>query len=329
MARQNNETIPLLLAFLITGGLLAAGLWFFGRSLLPSLGRSTPPPVQPSISQPTDQPEADSANSGTEPLRLDTSLPNPTVLTIDGSVTIVALMKQLQLAYTQVNPSLPTTYGIPNGQPNGTNAGIQNLINDAVVMAASSRPLKAEETDAGVVGVAIARDALAVAVGANNPYAGELTLDQLKQIFQGQMTNWSEVGGADVPIRVVNRSPDSGTYTFFQDVVLLGEPFAANGPNFTTAQQDETTPLLRSLGSDGITYSTVQQIANQQTVRVIPIDGISPTDRAAVRAGSYPISRVVYLVVKQQTSPAVKQFIDMTLSPQGQQIVERVGFIAL
>jgi phosphate transport system substrate-binding protein len=111
--------------------------------------------------------------------------------------------------------------------------------------------------------------------------------------------------------------------------VLLGQPFAADGPNFTTAQQDETTPLLRSLGADGITYSTVQQVANQQTVRMIPINDISPTDREAVRTGAYPISRVVYLAAKQQTSPALKQFIDMVLSPQGQQIVERVGFLPL
>jgi phosphate transport system substrate-binding protein len=329
MARQNNETVPLLLAFLITAGLIAAGLWLFGRNLIPSLEQSTPDSTQPPVNQQTpDQPGA-SSNQGTELLRLDTALANPDVLTIDGSVTMVALMKPLQIAYTQVNPSLPTTYGVPDGKPNGTNAGIQNLIDDRVWMAASSRPLKPEETNAGLQGVPIARDALAVVVGVNNPYTGSLTLEQLQQIFQGKITDWSEVGGPSAPIRVINRSPDSGTYTFFQDVVLLGQPFAANSPNFTTAQQDETTPLLRSLGTDGITYSTVQQVVNQQTVRIVPINEISPTDREAVRTGRYPISRIIYLAVKQQTSPAVKQFIEMTLSPQGQQIVERVGFIPL
>ncbi|WAL59608.1 phosphate ABC transporter substrate-binding protein [Thermocoleostomius sinensis] len=328
MARQNNETVPLLLAFLITVGLIAAGFWFFGRNLISSLGQSPPSPTQPN--QPPLSPDpTPSPNQATGGLRLDPSLPNPDVLTIDGSVTMVALMKQLQLAYTQVNPSLPTTYGVPDGRPNGTNAGIQNLIRDQVWMAASSRPLRPDETNVGLQGVPIARDALAIVVGVDNPFTGSLTLDQLKQIFQGQITNWSEVGGSPAPIRVINRAPDSGTYTLFQDVVLLGQPFAADGPNFTTAQQDETTPLLRSLGTDGITYSTVQQVVNQQTVRIVPINDISPTDREAVRTGNYPISRVVYLVAKQQTSPAVKQFIEMTLSPQGQQIVERVGFIPL
>lgn len=196
-------------------------------------------------------------------------------------------------------------------------------------MAASSRPLTTEERNAGLQSVPIARDALAVVVGTENPFTGNLTLEQLKQIFQGQITNWSQVGGADLPIRVINRSPNGGSHDFFREVVLLGQPFAPGGPNFTTLTQDETTPLLRALGKDSISYSTVQQVENQQTVRIIPIDSISPVDREAVRTGRYPISRVVYLVAKQQTSPAVKQFIEMTRSPQGQQIVQRVGFIPL
>jgi phosphate transport system substrate-binding protein len=58
----------------------------------------------------------------------------------------------------------------------------------------------------------------------------------------------------------------------------LGGIFAPDGPNFTTLPRDETTPMLRALGNNGIGYSTVQQVANQQTVRIVPIDGMSPTD---------------------------------------------------
>lgn len=100
-------------------------------------------------------------------------MPNPDVITIDGSVTIVTLVKQLQIAYNLLNPYLPTTYGLPDGRPNGTNAGLKNLIAGKVVMAASSRRLNSQELQAGLVGVPIARDALAVAVGINNPYKGQ------------------------------------------------------------------------------------------------------------------------------------------------------------
>lgn len=315
---NNRETLTLVLSLLITLGLLGFGVWYFRNSLPFGFKQQT----QPSASQP-------SASQSYDTSSLDTSLPNPNVLTIDGSVTIVALMKQLQIAFNPVNPSLPTTYGLPNGSPNGTNKGIQNLRDGKVLMAASSRPLKANEAQAGLVQVPIARDALAVAVGINNPYKGELTIDQLKGIFQRKITNWSQVGGPNLPMKVINRSPDSGTYTFFQEVVLLEEPFAPDSANFTTVKKDETTSILRALGDNGISYSTVSQIENQKTVRFIPINGISPTDRTAIENGTYPISRVVYLVVPRKTSPAAKQFIDFTISARGQQVVQRVGFIPL
>ncbi|MFM7423741.1 MAG: phosphate ABC transporter substrate-binding protein [Elainella sp.] len=337
MTSGKNDLPALLLTLLITLGLLCGGLWYIGSRLF---GRPT---GQPPVAQTSDQaspanpaasptapitasPTAISPAAGNPAANLNTSLPNPSVLGIDGSVTLVALVKQLQTAYLQINPSLPTTYGVPDGKPNGTNSGIQNLLNGQVALAVSSRPLKPEELQAGLQAVPIARDALAVAVGVENPYQGGLTLDQLKQIFQGKITNWSQVGGPDLPIRVINRAADSGTRTFFQDVVLLGEAFAPDGGNITTAERDETTPLLRALGRDSITYSSVTQTENQQTVRTLLIDGLAPTDQTAVKTGTYPISRVTYLVVPQQTSLAVKQFIDLTLSPVGQQIVQRLGF---
>lgn len=332
MNTQKNDLPALLLTLLITLGLMGGAIWFVVNRLNAGSSSLNPSPT----ASPTTSSAQVPGTSGSSPAvpagtvdalsKLEASQPNPDVLTMDGSVSLVALIKQLQTAYLQVNPGLPTTYGLPSGKPNGTNAGIQNLLDGKVALAVSSRPLKPEEVQAGLQAVPIVRDALAVAVGRDNPYQGGLTLDQLKQIFQGKITNWSQVGGPDLPIRVINRSPDSGTYTFFQDAVLLGENFGADGPNFTTAQQDETTPLLRALGRDGITYSTVTQLENQQTVRIVPIDGISPTDISAVTAGTYPISRIGYLVARQQTSPAVKQFMELALSPQGTAIIQRLGF---
>ncbi|MBW4557736.1 MAG: phosphate ABC transporter substrate-binding protein [Trichormus sp. ATA11-4-KO1] len=327
---KNREILILLLTLLITGGLLGLVLWYF--NLLPGLMQS------PGSSHQNASPSLNNdQSSGSQPNpvqsfdlgSLDTSLPNPNILTIDGSVTIVTLVKQFQIAYNFLNPNLPTTYGIPDGRPNGTNAGLKNLIDGKVLMAASSRPLNSHELQAGIVGIPIARDALALAVGINNPYKGGLTIEQLRGIFLGQITNWSEVGGSNLPIKVINRSRDSGTHSFFQEAVLSGKPFAPDGKNFTTVAQDETTPILRALGNDGISYSTVTQIENQQTVRIIPINGISPTDKALVKNGTYPISRVVYLAVPRKTSPAVKQFVDLAQSPPGQQAVQRAGFIPL
>ncbi len=333
MSSGKNDLPALLLTLLITLGLLGGGLWFVGKKFLGSANNQTSNQTsnpqsgnQPAGNQPAD-PAAPSPASATNPnvSSLNASQPNPSILALDGSVSLVALIKQLQTAYLQVNPSIPTTYGVPDGQPNGTNSGIQNLLDGKVSMAVSSRPLTPNELQT-LQAIPIARDALAVAIGSNNPFQAGLTLTQLKQIFQGEITNWSQVGGANQPIRVINRAASSGTHSFFQDVVLLGEPFAPDGANFSTAQRDETTALLQALGSDGITYASVTQTANQQTVRSLPIDGIAPTDQAAVKTGSYPISRVTYLVTQKQTSPAVKEFVELALSPTGQQIVSRLGF---
>ena len=320
MAKSGNEGLVLGLTILITAGLAGGGYWFFSKNNPTGLvGLVTNNPEQPVINN--NNPEPAIAKD------LVASLPNPAVLTIDGSVTMVALVKRLQLAYAQVNLNVPTTYGVPDGRPNGTNAGIKNLLEGRVLMAASSRPLKAQEIQSGLVGVPIARDALAVVVGVNNPFKGGLTMVQLRGIFQGKITNWSQVGGPDLPIRVINRANDSGTQTFFQDAVLLGDSFGAEGENFVTLERDETTPMLRALGSNGIGYSTVQQVANQRTVRIVAIDGILPTDVAATKSGLYPISRVVILVTKKDVSPAIKEFIELAISPTGQKIVEQVGFI--
>jgi phosphate transport system substrate-binding protein len=282
-------------------------------------------PVQPS--QPTVAPTIDT-NAAVTPT-IDTSLPNPTVLTMDGSTTMVALIQRLRSAYGQTNPNLPTTYGEPNGFPQGSDKGIAALMKNTVVIAGTSRPLKPEEAQAGISVVAIARDAVAVIVGVNNPFQGGLTEDQLRQIYQGKITNWFQVGGPNVPIKVINRALSSGTRDFFQSSVLLEQPFAPDSPNFVTFPQDETTGIIRMLGTNGIGYATVSQTENQQLARVVPIDGISPKDKTTIQNGKYPLSRSVYLAIRKQNSPAVKQFIDLALSPQGQQIAEQSGFTTL
>jgi phosphate transport system substrate-binding protein len=290
----------------------------------------TTPTTSPSAPITTTQPTVvETPPTNTAAINIDTSLPNPTILSMDGSTTMVALIQRLRNAFAQANPNIPTTYGQPNGFPKGSGKGIEALMKNSVVMAATSRPLKPQEAQAGIQVVAIARDAVAVVVGVNNPFKGSLSQEQLSQIFQGKITNWSQVGGTNAPIKVINRAVGSGTRDFFESVVLLGLPFAPNSANFTTFPHDETTGILRLVGNDGISYATVSQVENQQLVKIVPINNVSPVDKTAIQDGRYPISRNVYLAIRQQNSPVVKQFIDLALSPQGQQIVQQSNFIPL
>jgi phosphate transport system substrate-binding protein len=260
---------------------------------------------------------------------IDASLPNPKVLTIDGSTTMVGLIQRLRNAYGELNPNMPTTYGQPDGRPNGSNKGLEALLNRSVVLAATSRPLNPKEAEAGLQVVAIAHDSLAVVVGSANSFKGGLTLEQLRQIYQGKITNWSELGGANLPIHVINRANSSGTRDMFRRMVLLGQEFAPNSSDFITWPRDETTDVIRTLGKDGIYYSTISQLERQEVVRIMPIDGFYPNEPDAVRSGKYPISRNLYLAFPNPTSPAVKAFIDLTLSPQGQQTILQAGFMSM
>ena len=321
---KGKETTALLLTLLVTAGVAGGGYWYFQKN-----ANNAPVPDPQSVNSPSPTSTSTQPTTTQNGVNLDASLPDPNVLSIDGSTTMVVLIKELRNAYAQVNPNIPSTFGVPDGKPGGTDKGIQNLINNSAAIAASSRPLKPNEAQAGIQLIPIAKDAVAIVVGSNNPFKGNLTLGQLRDIYTGKITNWSQLGGANSPIKVINRATASGTRALFQDVVMLGQPFATDSVNFITWPQDETTAILRTIGNNGISYATVSQVSQQEIVRIVPIDGKSPLDPNVVKSGEYPISRSLFLAVRKQTSPAVKQFVELALAPQGQQVVQRLGFIPI
>jgi len=340
LSSHQSKPLALLLAILFVGGIIFSSIYWATEGSKASLAQQ----IKANSFMTVVKPVLKSNKSNTSLVDgsiatikdIDTSLTNPKILTMDGSVTMVKLIKLLRNGYAQVNPNIPTTYGFdPNGQPKdgedvrptGSGSGLKNLIDGRVLMAATSRPLKPDEAKAGIKAIAIARDAIAVVIGKDNQFKGSLTKTQLRDIYTGKIAKWSEVGGANLPIKVYNRSPDSGTQGFFKDDVLLDEKFTPDSPNFKTWERDETTAVLRVLGNDGIYYTTISQAEKQPTIKIIPIDGISPENRKAIEDRTYPIVRYVYLAIPKQTNPAVKQFIDFALSPEGQSIVEQAEFI--
>jgi phosphate transport system substrate-binding protein len=322
---KGKETTALLLTLLVTAGVAGGGYWYFQQSANNTKLINSQSDDPQSLNNPNNTPVSTQSNG----VNLDISAPDPSVLKIDGSTTLVLPIRELRNAYAQLNPNIPTTFGVPDGKPGGTDKGIQNLINNSVVIAASSRPLKPDEAQAGIQLVPIAKDSIAIVIGSSNPFKGDLTLAQLRDIYAGKITNWSQVGGANLPIKVINRATTSGTRSLFQDAVMLGQPFALDSANFITWPQDETTAILRTIGNNGISYATAAQVANQEIVRIVSIEGKSPLDLDAVKSGTYPISRSLFLAVRKQTSPAVKQFVDLALSPQGQQTLQRLGFVPI
>lgn len=308
---QNKETLITVLSLIITLGILGGGYWFFTQQ--PKDNASNPLSSPTSNNQPLSSntplpspPSPSEVTAFTPP----TTVPQGTTVKIDGSTSLVLVNQALKNGFEQQFAGVQV---LTNAQ--GSSNGINALLAGSIDIAATSRPLTAQEQEQGLVAIPITKDAIALVVGVNNKFRKSLTSAQVKSIFQGAIQNWSEVGGASETIRVINRPSVSGTRKIFTQLVLSSEDFG-NTPNITTMDRDATTPMLQKLGSNGIGYATYTQVANQQTVRTVPIDGLTP------EAANYPYKRTLYYTYKNPPSEAVKAFLGYVTSPNGQQIIE-------
>jgi phosphate transport system substrate-binding protein len=236
-----------------------------------------------------------------------TSVTVGTEVRIDGSTSMVNINQKLQKSFQD---KYPGTTVITNAR--GSERGIQDLITGNIDIAAVSRPLTDDEKNKGLQAVTISDDAIAIIVGTDNPFKGGFTDTQAADIFQGKITNWSQIGGDSVPIRVINRPPHSGTHLAFKELVLKRNDFCT-GSNCITLKRDETTGLIQQLKKNGIGYATYKQVANQTQVRIVSVDGINPG------ASNYSYQRQLFYVYKTPANDAAKAFLGYATSPQVKQ----------
>jgi len=249
-------------------------------------------------------------------------------LTIKGSDTMVILGQRLAEEYMKANPGMVVQV---NG--GGTGTGIAALINGTVDLAQASRPMKDDEKQqaakargAEVVEQAVALDGLAVFVHESNPLQS-LTIAQIRDIFQGKVTNWSQVGGPNAQIILYGRESSSGTYDYFREHVLNKGDFA---PAVQTLQG--TAATINAVGRDknGIGYGG---IAYAKDVRALAVaaEGAQPVapSEATVSDGTYPLSRKLFFYHAGNAPERVTKFVQWTLTPEAQALVTRVGYFPL
>jgi phosphate transport system substrate-binding protein len=218
----------------------------------------------------------------------------------------------------------------------GSSIGINAFINGVAQIAASSRPMRKSEIDRargrGAIAneIPVALDGLAVVVNASNSISS-LTMDEVRRIYVGQITNWSQLGGANEPIIVFSRDSNSGTYGFFQQNVLKNQNWG-KAVRFLPSTSEEAREVARTPG--GIAYGGVAYFRGNQRLKILPIaprkdvEPIAPTEDN-VRSKRYPIWRYLYFYTNGKPSGATKDFIDFVLSPAGQRVVEEVGYYSL
>lgn len=240
-----------------------------------------------------------------------------------GSTTILPIAEQ---AAEQFKDAHPDTSVLVSGL--GSSAGIEAVSAGTSDIGTSSRDLKPEEGGRGLVDTPIAYDGIAVIVNPENPVRG-LTKDQLRDIFAGRITNWSEVGGEDRPIDLVNRDEASGTREAFKKIVMKDvsfDPRAAVLPG--TGQVRDV--VARSAGAVGyISLGFVKPRFTDVQVKALEIDGIEASENT-VAAGTYPIARVLHFFTKGEPTGLAKLYIDFVLSDAVQKgVVVDAGFIGI
>ena len=265
------------------------------------------------------------------------------VITVKGSDTMVNLSQKWAEVYMQLNPnvSIQVTGG-------GSGTGVAALLNGTTHIANSSRELKDIEYEkAKSLGITpkvydVALDGLALIVHTDNKI-NELTLEQIKDIFTGKVTNWKQVGGDDIPITLYGRENSSGTYEFFKEHVL-GKDENGKQRDYATSTQvlQGTAALGEAVARDtkGVAYGGVGYFAQRTDIKIIAVkkdkssQGIFPAHKGkvnynAIWNGDYSISRYLYCFTQDKPSKDVNDFFNFILSEEGQKLVLQMEYIPL
>lgn len=248
---------------------------------------------------------------------------------IKGSDSEVNLVQSLVEAFFEVNSNVE--FSLTGG---GSGVGISALIRGETDVANSSRPMSDSEIQSaqanGVepIPIVFAMDGLAVIIHADNQVEN-LTVEQVGKIFAGEITNWNEVGGANMPISLYGRQSNSGTYVFFREHVVKAD-FSPAKKNMNGNSQIVEGVRVDVSGIGYVAMGFIQGVTDIKAVALAVTEAgpfVSPVDLDKVKAGEYVLTRPLYQYYNGKPTGALRQFLDFVLSAEGQLIVEQAGFL--
>lgn len=254
-----------------------------------------------------------------------TAAPAETTADLSGSISMVGstsmekLANALSEAFMEAYPNVTVTAEFV-----GSGAGIEAVTNGTADIGNSSRNLKDEEKAAGVVENVVAIDGIAVCVDPANEVA-DLTKEQLTNIYNGTVTNWKDVGGADEPIIVIGREAGSGTRGAFEELIDL-----VDGCKYAN-ELDSTGAVIAKVASTpgAIGYASLDAL--DDSVKALSLEGVEATPEN-IKAGNYFLSRPFVMATKGEISEQndlVQAWFDFVLGDEGQQVASEVGLITV
>lgn len=244
-------------------------------------------------------------------------------LRIDGSTTVLPIAQKGAEVFMKKNPAIKV---FVSGSGSGT--GIKALIDGTTNIATSSREAKGKEiASANGKGVALTGHKIAldgiVPIVHPSMRIKDITTQQLRDIYNGKITNWKDLGGPNRPVSTVSRDTSSGTYEVWEEKVLKGDRVradallvASNGQAVQTISQNKF-----AIGYIGIGYI-------DKSVKALTVNGKSASANT-VRDGSWPISRPLFMYTNGKPAGVIAKFIDFMLSKDGQKIVNEIKYVSI
>ncbi len=244
-------------------------------------------------------------------------------ISVNGSTTVLPIAQKAAEAYMKEHPD--TSISISGG---GSGNGIKALIDKTTDIANASRAMKKEEIEKAKanggdpVEFIVAFDCIVPVVHPSNPLKN-ITVDQLKGLYKGDIKNWKEIGGSDKPVVVISRDTSSGTYEVWEEKVMKKErvfPGALlQASNGAVVQAVSKNP--NAIGYIGLGYM-------DSSVKGLSVNGITGSKKTTLDK-SFPISRPLYMYTPIKPAGDIKKFMEFVVSDKGQKLVEEEGFIPL
>ncbi|MHC4340601.1 MAG: phosphate ABC transporter substrate-binding protein [Planctomycetota bacterium] len=239
-------------------------------------------------------------------------------LDIAGGTAHIPVMKEAQRRIMGAHPDIKIT--VAGG---GSGVGVQKVGEGLVQIGNTGRPLSEEEAKKhGLRSFAFAIDGVAVAVHPRNPVR-DLTTRQVKEIFEGRIANWRDVGGKDAPINLYVRDEASGTRKVFWKECLEKGPVAKNA-NVVSSNGAMKTAIANDEGAVG--YVSIGHV--DDSIQSVKLDGVKPSQESAA-SGKYKVTRKLFMNTKGEPAGLVAEFIRYILSGEGSEIVRDSGYIPI
>ena len=234
----------------------------------------------------------------------------------DGSTSMEKVIGALGEAFMEANSGVNFTYN-----PTGSGSGITAVSEGRCDIGLSSRALKDSEVASGLVGTVLAYDGIAVIVNPANTVE-DLDIETIAKIYTGEITNWSEVGGADAEIVLVGREAGSGTRSGFEELTETADKCKYRQE--LTSTGDVITAVAQN--PDAIGYASLASV--KDSVKALKVAGVTPSEET-VKDGTYLIQRPFVLVTKEgvELSPVAQAFFDYATKGQANDIITASGVV--